>query len=80
MAQHVCESTLGVALGKVKHGLLHFTVHAFRRTARAHLAALGMEPCVAERGLNHRLKGVKGVDNRHDCFKERRPALEGLGQ
>jgi integrase len=58
MVPHVCESTLGVAMGKVKHGLPHFTVHDFRRTARTHLAALGVEPHVAERCLNHKLVGA----------------------
>jgi integrase len=56
MVPHVCVSTLGVAMGKVKHGLPHFTVHDFRRTARTHLAALGVEPHVAERCLNHKLR------------------------
>jgi integrase len=56
MVPHVCESTLGVAMGKVKHGLSHFTVHDFRRTAHTHLAALGVEPRVAERCLNHKLR------------------------
>jgi integrase len=77
---HVCESTLGVAMGKVKHGLPHFTVHDFRRTARTHLAALGVEPHVAERCLSHKLKGVEGVYNRHDYFEERQRALEAWGQ
>ncbi len=49
MAPRVCEPTLGVAMGKVKHGLPHFTVPDFRRTARTLLAALGVEPHVAER-------------------------------
>ena len=80
MVPHVCESTLGVAMGKVKHGLPHFTVHDFRRTARTHLAALGVEPHVAERCLNHKLKGVEGVYNRHDYFEGRRRALEAWGQ
>jgi integrase len=80
MVPHVCESTLGVAMGKVKHGLPHFTVHDFRRTARTHLAALGVEPHVAERCLNHKLKGVEGVYNRHDYFEERQRALEAWGQ
>ena len=79
MVPHVCESTLGVAMGKVKHGLPHFTVHDFRRTARTHLAALGVEPHVAERCLNHKLKGVEGVYNRHDYFEEQRRALEAWG-
>lgn len=80
MVPHVCESTLGVAMGKVRHGLPHFTVHDFRRTARTHLAALGVEPHVAERCLNHKLKGVEGVYNRHDYFEERRRALEAWGK
>jgi integrase len=65
---------------KVKHGLPHFTAHDFRQTARTHLAALGVEPHVAERCLNHKLKGVEGVHNRHDCFEQRRRALEAWGQ
>jgi len=69
-----------VAMGKVKHGLPNFTVHDFRRTARTHLAALGVEPHVAERCLNHKLKGVEGVYNRHDYFEERRRALQAWGQ
>ena len=73
-------STIGVAMGKVKHGLRHFTTHDFRRTARTHLAALGVDPHVAERCLNHKLKGVEGIYNRHDYFNERRTALEGWGQ
>lgn len=76
MLPHVCDSTLGVALGKVKHGLPHFTIHDFRRTARTHLAALGVEPHIAERVLNHKLKGVEGIYNRHDYFEERRAALD----
>ena len=76
MVPHICESTIGVALGKVKHGLPHFTVHDFRRTARTHLAALGVSPHVAERCLNHKLKGVEGIYNPHDYFEERKDALE----
>jgi integrase len=79
MLPHAGESTLGVAMGKVKHGLSHFTVHDFRRTARTRLAALGVEPHVAERCLNHKLKGVEGIYNRHDYFEERRRALEAWG-
>ncbi|URI08172.1 hypothetical protein MW290_06235 [Aquincola tertiaricarbonis] len=63
----------------MKHGLPHFTVHDFRRTAHIHLAAVGVDPHVAERCLNHKLKGVEGVYNRHDYFEERRWALEAWG-
>ena len=80
MLPHICESTIGVAMGKVRHGLPHFTTHDFRRTARTHLAALGVDPHVAERCLNHKLKGVEGIYNRHDYFAERNAALAGWGQ
>jgi integrase len=76
MVPHICESTIGVALGKVRHGLPHFTAHDFRRTARTHLASLGIVPHVAERCLNHKLKGVEGIYNRHDYFEERKAALD----
>ena len=72
--------TIGVAMGEVKHGLPHFTTHDFRRTARTHLAALGVDPHVAERCLNHKLKGVEGIYNRHDYLDERKAALETWGQ
>ena len=35
---------------------------------------------MAERCLNHKLKGVEGIYNRHDYFAERMVALEGWGQ
>jgi len=75
MIPHIAESTLGVALAKVKHELPHFTVHDFRRTARSHLAALGVQPHIAERCLNHKLKGVEGIYDRHDYFEDRKAAL-----
>ncbi|HDG1665671.1 TPA: site-specific integrase, partial [Kluyvera ascorbata] len=49
--------------------------HDFRRTARSHLAALGIDPIVAERCLNHRIKGVEGIYNRYQYFDERKAAL-----
>ncbi|MCU8815636.1 tyrosine-type recombinase/integrase [Klebsiella quasipneumoniae] len=79
MIPHIQESTLPVALAKVRAELPdvpNFTIHDFRRTARTHLAALGIDPVVAERCLNHRIKGVEGIYNRHQYFDERRVALE----
>jgi integrase len=73
---HVGIDTLNVALQRVKHGLEHFTLHDLRRTARTHLAALGVRREVAERCLGHKLRGVEGTYDRHDYFKERRTALE----
>lgn len=60
--------------------LEYFTVHDLRRTCRSLLASLGVPGHVAERCLNHKLKGVEGVYNRHDYFDERRDALNLLAQ
>lgn len=49
MIPHIQESTLPVALSKVKSNLPdmpNFTIHDFRRTAQSHLAALGIDPVV----------------------------------
>jgi len=72
---HMGIDTLNVALKRVKHGLTDFTLHDLRRTARTHLAALGVRREVAERCLGHKLRGVEATYNRHDYFKERRLAL-----
>jgi len=73
---HVGLDTLNVALTRVKHGLAPFTLHDLRRTARTHLAALGVRREVAERCLGHKIRGVEGTYDRHDYFDERREALE----
>lgn len=79
MIPHIDLNTLNAAIAKhIKPQLQdmpNFTVHDFRRTARTHLAALGVEPHIAERCLNHKLKGVEGIYNRHDYFSERKKAL-----
>ncbi|WP_028116421.1 tyrosine-type recombinase/integrase [Ferrimonas senticii] len=56
----------------------HFTVHDLRRTCRSLLAELGVNGHVAERCLNHKLKGVEGIYDRHDYLTERREALDKL--
>ncbi|OEG02100.1 integrase [Aeromonas caviae] len=78
MIPHIQESTLPVALAKVKRempGVANFTIHDFRRTGRTHLAELGVDPVVAERCLNHRIRGVEGIYNRHQYLEERRAGL-----
>lgn len=73
---HVSPDTLNVALRRLTHlDIEHFTVHDMRRTARTHLAGLGIDRFVAERSLNHKLRNVEGVYDRHDYFQERRHAL-----
>lgn len=58
----------------------HFTVHDLRRTCRSLLASLGVPGHIAERCLNHKIRGVEGIYNRHDYFDERRDALNQLAQ
>jgi len=53
----------------------HFTVHDIRRTCRTLLAKQGTPGHVAERCLNHKLKGVEGIYNKHDYFDGRKIAL-----
>lgn len=78
MLPHIHENTLNVAMSKVKPllgDMENFCIHDFRRTARTHLAALGINPYVAERCLNHKIEGVEGIYNQHDYFPERKEAL-----
>jgi integrase len=58
----------------------YFTVHDLRRACRTLLAKLGVSSHVAERCLNHKLKGVEAVYNQHDYFEERRAALALLAK
>ena len=81
MVPHIDLNTLNATLSKhikpilAADGITNFTIHDFRRTARTHLAALGVDPHIAERVLNHKIKGVEGIYNRHDYFEERSRAL-----
>ncbi|SQD79603.1 tyrosine-type recombinase/integrase [Moritella yayanosii] len=59
-------------------GIEHFTIHDLRRTCRSLLAVMDIQGHVAERCLNHKLKGVEGIYNRHDYLPERKEALEKL--
>lgn len=52
-----------------------FSIHDLRRTMRTQMAALGIDPVIAERCLNHKIKGVEGIYNRHQYFDERKAAL-----
>lgn len=56
----------------------HFTVHDLRRTCRTLLAQQGTPGYVAERCLNHKLKGVEGIYDKYDYFEERKIALASL--
>jgi integrase len=58
--------------------LQHFSVHDIRRTFRSLAAMLRIRGEVAERCLNHKLKGVEGIYNRHDYFEERKEAHQKI--
>ncbi|WP_414147855.1 tyrosine-type recombinase/integrase [Erwinia sp. BNK-24-b] len=84
-SQHMAKDTLNRAIAKlfgiepgkkkkpknVMGDIEYFTVHDLRRTSRSLLASLAVPPHVAERCLNHKLKGVEGIYDRHDYFMER---------
>jgi integrase len=75
---HIGDSTMNMALQAVELNMPeieHFTVHDLRRTARTHLAGLGVPPHIAEKCLNHKLKGIEGRYDRYDYFEERKAAL-----
>lgn len=78
MIPHISESTLSVAMSKVKHGLEPFTIHDMRRTAKTLLGSLGVQPHISERCLNHKIKGVEGIYDGYDYFEERKVALKAL--
>lgn len=73
---HLGPDTLNVALKRLPlEDIEHFTVHDMRRTARTHLATLGVDWFVAERALNHKLRGTERVYDQHDYFEQRKQAL-----
>ena len=73
---HISHDTINAALKKLDHGIDHFTIHDFRRTLRTYLSILGVRYEVAELCVNHALKGVAGVYDRHNFLDERRSALQ----
>ncbi|URL15696.1 integrase arm-type DNA-binding domain-containing protein [Pantoea ananatis] len=88
-SQHMGKDTLNRAIAKlfgiepgrkkqppnVMGDMEYFTVHDLRRTSRSLLASLSVPPHVAERCLNHKLKGVEGIYDRYDYFEERKNAM-----
>ncbi|OHY81466.1 site-specific integrase [Marinobacter sp. AC-23] len=60
--------------------IAEFTVHDLRRTCRSLLSAAGVPGHVAERCLNHKLKGVEGIYDRYDYFEERKEALTKVAE
>lgn len=71
----------GIEPGKKKKGsnqlpdMEPFSPHDLRRTFRSLLSSLGVTGHIAERCLNHKLKGVEAIYDRYDYFEERKQAL-----
>lgn len=59
-------------------GVAYFVVHDLRRTCRSLLAANSVPSHIAERCLNHKLRGVEAIYDRYDYFEERKKALTEL--
>jgi len=56
----------------------HFSVHDLRRSSRSLMAKIGVQGHIAERCLNHAIRGVEGIYDRYDYFDERKEALEKI--
>ena len=75
---HVSRSTLNMVMPSVLKEMPDvepFSIHDLRRTMRTQMAALGIDPVIAERCLNHKIPGIEGIYNRHQYFDERKAAL-----
>jgi integrase len=56
----------------------YFTIHDFRRPCRNLLASAGLSSHITKRCLNHKLKCLEGIYDRHDYLSERREALQKI--
>lgn len=74
-AETINRGTLNRAMASLPEPFANVTPHDLRATARSHFAALGINPIIAERCLNHTLGGVVAIYDRHDYLDERRHAL-----
>ncbi len=75
-ASTMSRTTLNAALERVSLGVRDFTPHDLRSTARSFLGAMGIDTVVAERCLNHQLRGLAGIYDKYDYLPERRIIIE----
>ena len=61
-----------------RSGVVGWTLHDLRRTARSLMSRAGVRPDIAERVLGHAIKGVEGVYDRHSYRDEKAHALRAL--
>jgi len=63
-----------------KAGVLHFTIHDLRRTFRTLLSKIGTRKNVAEKCMNHTLKGVEKTYDCYGFYPERVDTLNKLAE
>lgn len=61
-------------------GVTGWRLHDLRRTMRTNMAALRVDPDIAERVLGHVIAGVRGVYDRYAYIDQKREALERWAQ
>jgi len=61
-----------------KSGIMGWTFHDLRRTARSLMSRARVPSDHAERVLGHVMGGVRGIYDRHDYYNEKAHALEAL--
>jgi integrase len=59
-------------------GVVGWTLHDLRRTARSLMSRAGVPSDHAERSLGHTMMGVRGVYDRHEFYLEKKRAFEML--
>jgi integrase len=59
-------------------GVVGWTIHDLRRTARSLMSRAGVGSDIAERCLGHVIGGVRGIYDRHEYLEEKRRAFEAL--
>lgn len=65
----------GTTYHKAFYGLPRWTPHDLRRTARTHMARIGILDEHAEAVLNHAKQGIVGVYNKYKYQQEKKAAL-----
>jgi integrase len=59
-------------------GVVGWTLHDCRRTARSLMSRAGVDSDHAERCLGHVIPGIRGVYDRHEFYEEKKWAFEAL--
>lgn len=61
-----------------RSGLVGWTNHDLRRTARSLMSRAGVHPDHAERALSHTIGGIRRTYDRHEFYNEKKFAFEAL--